>query len=285
MNRSGAAVVMALLLWCLGLAAALAQTERAAGAVPPLLDVPQGPVLSPGQDTPVHGLTEPQFRIGEDTPAGAPSVGRFELPADTSPDAPGAGFRSVGEATPVSRAAWPPDSRLLNARWGPLSDRGRGRLYGAVAQLLRGASELPETIDLGIRRAPKEPAEREDPPPEQVPQPDAGEQREAEAAPAEPAGWVAVLDAPVVAEEKLAHAYFLARSYPQAAALYRRLREERPDEPHLLLMLLLSERNAGSGDQVEALLEELRAKGAENGEWAAWMKDMMELAEVPKEGE
>jgi Flp pilus assembly protein TadD len=85
----------------------------------------------------------------------------------------------------------------------------------------------------------------------------------------------------VVGEEKLAHAYYLAGSFQEAAALYRLLREKNPDDEHLLQMLVVSERNAGNVEEARALLDEFQRKGTESSEWGRWMVEMIDLGKSP----
>jgi TolA-binding protein len=85
-----------------------------------------------------------------------------------------------------------------------------------------------------------------------------------------------VVERPVVDDETLAHALYLSERYDKAAELYRRLHTESPDQTHLLLMLVLSERNAGNHARAAALLEELKSKSGAS-EWAQWMEEMTAL--------
>lgn len=167
---------------------------------------------------------------------------------------------------------------LVRAYYGPLTDAHRGRLYEATADLLNSGRELPDAIDLGVPRRPAAAAQAQpgapaEQPPAQ-PEPAAESQRPR---------WVEVLNHPVVGEEDLAHAYFLAGSYAESAAAYRRLRERNPDDAHLLLMLLLSERNAGNAAEARSLLAELQKKGPEAAKWAEWLTAMMDLSEAKQE--
>lgn len=168
--------------------------------------------------------------------------------------------------------------RLDAARWTPLSDGQSGRLYDAVGELLSAARALPPAIDLPVRPAPDEP-----PPPE----PRGDEEPEAPPQPvaAPPPGerWLTATERPVVPPEDLAHAHFLAGQCRQAAALYRALREERPDDRHLLLMLALCERNAGNAEGASALLAELEQAEDAAREWAEWLRAMSALNEEPTE--
>ncbi|KPK66164.1 MAG: hypothetical protein AMK73_00725 [Planctomycetes bacterium SM23_32] len=173
---------------------------------------------------------------------------------------------------------------LIEAYRRPLEDPHRGRLYEAVGELLRAARELPEAIDLGdVREAvplpePAPAADTEEPAAEEVvtPAPEPSQPG--------PKPWRAVLDRPVVGDEEMAHALFLAGSFGEAAQIYRRLREEDPEDPHLLRMLLLSERNAGDMVATAALLAELKAKDPGAAEWADWLATMIALAEEAPEG-
>lgn len=163
--------------------------------------------------------------------------------------------------------------RLLEAYHSPPVDPSQGRLYDAVAALLNSARELPKTLQL--RSTP--PAEA---PPVEAEAAEPAADARPEAAPAEPparAQWLTVLEEPVVSEEVLAHTHFLAGAFGEAAALYGHLREQNPEDEHVLLMLMLSERNAGNLEEAQALLAELRQKGAEAGEWADWMIEMINL--------
>jgi hypothetical protein len=171
-----------------------------------------------------------------------------------------------------------PFDRLDAACWQPLSDAQSGRLYDAASVLLSAARSLPTKIDLGVRPA------AEPPPPEP---PDAEDVSEApeRIAPAEPGKqrWLTACERPVVSEEDLAHAHFRAGSFEQAAALYRQLRQERTEDPHLLLMLLLCERNAGNAEGAEELLAEVEEAGEGAAEWAEWLRAMSALNEQEDE--
>jgi tetratricopeptide (TPR) repeat protein len=163
---------------------------------------------------------------------------------------------------------------LLTTYYAPLTDHHRGRLYEAATALLNAVRELPKAIDLGVAL----PAAEAQPGPE-----DAAGTGEDTAAPlgfsqaAERGKWLAVLDHPVVAEEDVAYALFLAGSFKDAAAAYRKLREGHADDRHYLIMLLLSESNAGNAAEARNLLAELAKKGDEPAKWAAWMTEMMKL--------
>jgi len=175
-----------------------------------------------------------------------------------------------------------PLDRLLRANFAPLADPQQGRLYEAATRLLEAGRALPDAIDLGIKPA----AAAGRPPGEQaVAEPPAAPSAEPEPAPRhEP--WLALLEGPVVDEQELAYACFLAGSYVEAAGLYRDLRQRSPDDAHLLLMLLLSERNAGDALAVRGLMAELRKSGPEGAEWANWLTALTKLnAEVSKEVE
>ncbi len=176
-------------------------------------------------------------------------------------------------AAGAEEASPPPFERLDAARWQPLTDAQRGRLYEAASALLSAARSLPPKIDLGVRPAVTPPPAG---PPEE--KPSRGPEHPA---PAGPPGqrWLTACEQPIVGEEDLAHAHFRAGSFRQAAALYRELRQERPDDRHLLLMLLLCERNAGNAEATRELLAEVAKAGEGEAEWAEWLKAMSALNE------
>jgi tetratricopeptide (TPR) repeat protein len=192
---------------------------------------------------------------------------------------------------PAERAGAPPTAldRFLEKYRQPLTDELQGRVYEAAGDLLRAARELPEAVDLGpvapVAPLPlpaaaeqeaedaQEAADDSEPTPAPEPEPKLPER--------EP--WRAVLDRPVVDDEELAHALFRAGNFEEAAAIYARLAEESPDDPHPLLMLLLCRRNAGDEEQTAILLQQARQKAPAAAEWTDWLGAMMTLAEAEPE--
>ncbi len=161
--------------------------------------------------------------------------------------------------------------RLLAAERQPLVDPGAGRLYPSAAALLAAARGLPDQVELVHPAIPAEP-------------------EPAEAAPAQPAAppqpaekpWPQVVDRPVVDDETLAYARFLAGDYAGATALYARLHQQAPDDLYLTQMLFLSTRDAGDAQAAAPLLEELKAK-PDTRDWAEWVSSMLALGDDVKE--
>ena len=85
-----------------------------------------------------------------------------------------------------------------------------------------------------------------------------------------------VLDRPVVGVEELAYAHFRARSYEEAARLYRQLYEQDPDQTHFALMLMLCERNAGNAEAEQELLGVLR-QSDQAAEWIEWLDALTKI--------
>jgi len=167
-------------------------------------------------------------------------------------------------------------ARLRTARNAVLEDPGSGRLYPQAAALLQAARRMPDRIQL---RLPPVPA---------VPEPDVAEAQQVEPVPTpQPAGasrerWVAVASGPVVEQERLAYACFLAGDYGTAATLYGRLNEKEPDNVHFLLMLFLSVRNNGEAERAAELRKILAAK-EDIHDWAEWVESMTRLGTTPEE--
>lgn len=180
----------------------------------------------------------------------------------------------------AERPSGMPYDRLLRVKYGALDDPHQGRLYEAAAGLLQAARGLPAQVDLGI--VPSRSAV-------QPPVPEADEPKATPPAvpPVATARQPRLLQGtPVVGKEELAYTLFQAGSYADAATLYRDLRAQQPDDAHLLVMLLLCERNAGNAAEAAVLLEECRKAGPEAAEWANWLAALTKLnAEVAKEDE
>jgi len=161
----------------------------------------------------------------------------------------------------------PSHERLLREFYAPPADQEHGRLYEPAVKLLNAARALPKAIDLGevapaeevVEIAAEEPAQE---PVEIVQLPDER--------------WVSVLDQPVVDDERLAYVYFLAERYEEAATLYSRLCEQKPGDSHLMVMWLLSQRNAGRAPDARGLLEQLSAH-PEASSWAEWVFEMADM--------
>jgi len=187
-----------------------------------------------------------------------------------------AGMIAASVAAQVQPTAPSLAERILDARLSPLRDPGAGQLYPLASGLLGAARHMPQSIEL---TRPPIPAEQEGP--DSQAQPPAGAQPQPAETPNAPK-WRQVLDAPVVEDEKLAYAYYLAGSYAEAAGLYRRLHEQEPDNVHFHQMLFLSARNAGDAQAAAALLEELKSK-PESQDWAEWIDAMLTLSPDAKE--
>lgn len=170
------------------------------------------------------------------------------------------------------------EQRLRAAQGVPVQDPDAGRLYEKAARLLERAREMPSEIEIPRPAAP--------PPETSAEKPEPGSpETTAEPSPAEeekPA-WRRVLEKSVVEAEKLAYTHYQAGQYGRAAELYAGLREQQPDNLHLLAMLFLCERNAGKADRAAALLQELRSD-AQRSEWARWVEGMMQLS-APRNAE
>jgi predicted Zn-dependent protease len=166
--------------------------------------------------------------------------------------------------------------RLLAAERGALQDPEAGRLYPLAASLLAAARDLPASIEL------LPPAIPDMAPPQDAASAAAATQpAAARQAPAAPP-WPQVVDGPVVDEEKLAYARFLAGDYAGAAGLYGALHEQEPDNLHFLRMLFLSTRNAGDAQAAAPLLAELKSK-VDSRDWAEWISTMLALGNDEKE--
>ena len=197
-----------------------------------------------------------------------------------------------------------PAQRLTAMYNSPIADPMRGRLYGKVAELLKAARGLPGRIELPQVEEPQadqdaqlaavDPESPADEPapglkPAAAPEPAAAVTPAAVAPQPEPAaplpgeGWRIVSGEPVVGDEDLAHAHFRAGSYRRAASLYRRLSKADPTDAHLMLMLALSERNAGDAAAARDVLGQLRAADEEADTWAAWLDDIVDLGTLDEE--
>ncbi|MGD2174162.1 MAG: tetratricopeptide repeat protein [Candidatus Brocadiaceae bacterium] len=167
-----------------------------------------------------------------------------------------------------------PAERLQRACDAPLEDAGAGRLYEKAAELLNAARDLPERIELPEPR----PA---------VPEDQAAEEEEAQEQPVEipeppREQWVPVVEEPIAPPRELAWLYYMAGRYQQAGELYRRLHEKDPGDEHVLMMLLLSERNAGRIEEARELLSRTKAD-APCRSWADWMFQMQQIGESQEE--
>jgi len=151
----------------------------------------------------------------------------------------------------------------------PLSDAHAGSLYDSVVGLLDASRKMPARIDIRkMRRATeKAPAATAEGQPLQAA--DAQPTVASEAKPIE-------LGTPVVSDEELGYALFMAGRYAEAATVYRRLVEKRPDDDYLAVMLMMSERNNGNTQDMPQLLGRLR-DSEETKEWAEWMEQMIAL--------
>ncbi|MFO7958565.1 MAG: hypothetical protein R6X33_15860 [Candidatus Brocadiia bacterium] len=150
----------------------------------------------------------------------------------------------------------------------PLEDPDAGRLYEPTARLLEAARSMPDRIAL--------PEPRPEPLPPVKEQTTSAEPVEIPEPPEEE--WMPVVDRPVVEEAELAHIYYMAERYAEAALLYGRLHQKNPSDQHTAIMLLLSHRNAGHKEEARKLLQDLRAE-ASSAEWTEWMEQMEELAQ------
>ena len=191
--------------------------------------------------------------------------------AEVTPAAQAVDSAAAAPAVPQAGRPEVKLQELLKDYYAPLSDPNQGRLLEAAAALLKAAREMPKSVDLGVR-LPAGAAEAEA---ARSPAPGTPLVRKR----AEEPKWVAILDHPVVDDEDLAYAHFLAGEYAAASALYGKLFERSPDDAHLLLMVLLAERNAGNVDKARKLLDEMRKKGDEPAKWADWLEAMTKLGE------
>ncbi len=163
--------------------------------------------------------------------------------------------------------------RLLRGFYAPPADQEHGRLYEPAVKLLSAARALPKAIDLGevgpveevVETAAEEPAQE----PVQIVQlPDER--------------WVSVVDQPVVDDDTLAYVYFLAERYEEAATLYSRLCKQTPGDSHLMVMWLLSQRNAGRAPDARKLLKQLSAH-PEASSWAEWVFEMADMGQTERQ--
>ncbi len=201
-------------------------------------------------------------------------------------------------SAPTAEDRRTPAQRLADLYSSPIADPMRGRLYGKVAALLDAARQLPDRIELPETEAPAPDPEPQSPAePDPVPEPTVAEQ----AATAEPAAavkpgpepeppvpgedWRVVSGEPVVADEDLAHAHFRAGFYRRAASLYGRLSKADPEDAHLMVMLALSERNAGDAAAARDVLDQLRSADEDPDTWAAWFDHMVELGTPEEESQ
>ena len=169
---------------------------------------------------------------------------------------------------PTEERLRPATDRLIDTYYAALKDPQAGRLDPLVAKLLMIASALPKEIQL-----PVEPANGKDPgesPPQQNDAtPDVAVPPHEE--------WRQVVPGPVVDDGKYAWVLYRAGSYAEAAAIYRRLLKADEKDEHALVMLALSERNAGNAAEARRLIDTL-SPGSPTGEWAEWMLAMADLA-------
>ena len=157
-----------------------------------------------------------------------------------------------------------------------LQDPHNGQLYGPSAALLSTLRDMPESIDLAGEEEAGAPPDVAQPKPKEPAE--AVAQREPVEEPVSQKGWVPLLDNPVVTDEELAHVYFMAGSYADAARLYRRLSEKVPGDAQLMLMLAVCERNGGSNEEAKRLLTQIGDTDAEALLWADWMTIMMQIS-------
>jgi hypothetical protein len=184
---------------------------------------------------------------------------------------------AVGAPTAEEEAATAADrpyaGPLLSVYHEPLEDPDAGRLYEPTARLLDAVRSMPDRIALPKPRPePLPPVKEQRTPAEPVEIPEPPEEE-----------WKPVVNTPVVGEAELAHIYYMAERYAEAALLYGRLYQKNPNDRHTAIMLLLSHRNAGHKEKTRELLEDLRAEKSA-AEWTRWMEQMEELAK-PLSGE
>ncbi|MFW6118962.1 MAG: tetratricopeptide repeat protein [Planctomycetota bacterium] len=185
----------------------------------------------------------------------------------------GAAAAPAAEEAAATAAGRPHGGPLLSVYHEPLEGHDAGRLYEPTARLLEAARTMPDRIAL------PEPRPVPLPPPKEQPEP--AEPVEIPEPPEEE--WKPVVDRPVVEEAELAHIYYMAERYAEAALLYGRLYQKNPNDRHTAIMLLLSHRNAGHKEKTRELLEDFRAEKSA-AEWTNWMEQMEELAK-PLSGE
>lgn len=186
-------------------------------------------------------------------------------------------------AVPEGEEPWTKeDEKFLKTYYYPAEDPNLGKLYPEAAGLMKALrNNMPRAIEVEMPKAEvKGTGEVEEPDAKgatRIPPPE----RPSLAA---PEGWVSVLDRPVVAKEKLAHTYFLAGAYKEAAGVYRSLMDDMPGDPHLTVMLALCERNSGNCEGASKLLEEAAQKDRRLTQWVRWTKEMTKLdSDVKKE--
>lgn len=186
----------------------------------------------------------------------------------------------LGAASVGGAAADQPEPAKFERFWvpavyRPLDDPDLGRLYRPAVELLHAARSLPKSIDLGEAASAGGEVVPAEPPPA------AREEAVEPSAPSAPGPerWVIVSDRPVVGEEDLAYAYFRGGYYTEAAETYRRLLEGSSGDSHLLIMLMLAERNSGNDQEVGTLLAELE-KDEDTRQWAEWIAHMMSLSKT-----
>jgi hypothetical protein len=282
MSRLSVAAAAAVPVVCFGLgiavAAAASEQQGTSGA-----RLPTPPVSAQDTSDALPAIPEGRLlAVPEDTPLGVPADTPLGVPADTPLGVPTDTPVGVPQDTPVDlTSAWP-RNRLFRAGHGAMVDAEQGRLYGALGGLMDAARDLPESIDLGL--SPRPAKALEVPPAEAAPVPEPPAPEPVETLPVEHKECLSLLDRPVVDDVDLAHAHFLAGSFEDAARLYRLLREQNPDDNHVLLMLTLCERNCGNAEQTQALLAEFGGSSADAGEWANWMIEMTNLGKGLKGG-
>ena len=182
----------------------------------------------------------------------------------------------LGSAEPADEGqAATAEERFLRAYYDPPHDPTAGRLYPSVLDLLDAVEELRK---IGPARAPA---------------PEGGLEGEATATAdaasflvtprgGTPEGWVAIVESFVAAQDKVAHAYFRGKSYDEAARMYRKLLEHKPENAHLRFMLGLCERNLGRLAESRDLLEGAVQKDKSIKEWADWLEEVTKLTDGMK---
>ena len=158
------------------------------------------------------------------------------------------------------------DKAFIESCYAPPVDRGAGSLLPGVLKLrdeLRGLSMTPA--------APRHP---------QPPQPTGKSDEEAAA---EKDGWTRVVSSPVVGNEALARAYYNAKKYEEAAAIFREMIKATPDDSHAILMLGMCEMNLGNKEEARKLLDEAATRDKRQAPWVRWENEMQDMIAPPEQ--
>lgn len=174
------------------------------------------------------------------------------------------------------------DERFMRTYYFPAHDSNGGRLYRGAIELLNARRRFSQ--EFRLTPALVHAAHGQTGPPSPPAQKDAGE-KDAQPEHAAETRWVKALDHPLIPDEELAYVNFRAERYEEAARIYESLREQRPDDTHLLLMLALATKSLGDSQKAKELLRAVAPEKAEAREWAQWMIEMMQLSSVERREE